>query len=257
MRKLAILSIIILTSCKTDRVTVANSCTDSTLSGVAAATDATCGASDGSLTITASGGEAPYSFRLDNGTENQSGTFNNLAGGNYTIVVTDALKCDFTLEQQINNSGGVNITALKTNDAGCGSSNGSITIQAEGGTSPYTYAINGGTSTSDDTFGSLATGAYTVSVTDDNGCTATSSATITTGVSLKNNIMPIISSNCAISGCHNGSQFPNLTTSTAVINNASSIKSLTASGSMPRNGSLVQSDIDLIACWVNDGAQNN
>lgn len=69
--------------------------------------------------------------------------------------------------------------------------------------------------------------------------------------------MPIIQKDCAISGCHNGSQSPRLETNQEVIANAARIKSETQAGSMPRNRTLSDQEIELIACWVDDGALNN
>ena len=70
-------------------------------------------------------------------------------------------------------------------------------------------------------------------------------------------IQGIIASNCAISGCHDGSISPDLTTFNTIQSRASRIKARTANGSMPRGRTLTQTEIDLIACWVDDGALEN
>ena len=68
----------------------------------------------------------------------------------------------------------------------------------------------------------------------------------------------IIVTKCAISGCHNGStSLPDFRSLATVQANSGNIKSFTQTGFMPRNGSLSQNEIDLIACWVDDGALNN
>ncbi|MEP6734838.1 MAG: hypothetical protein ABJA70_04925 [Chryseolinea sp.] len=86
-------------------------------------------------------------------------------------------------------------------------------------------------------------------------------------VSFANDINPIINTKCAIEGdggCHNGGNGPTL--DWRVFNNfqghASSVKDritrpATASGHMPKIGSLTDDQIRLLICWVNQGAQNN
>lgn len=58
-----------------------------------------------------------------------------------------------------------------------GSANGSINISVSGGSTPYHYAWTGGATTQNRT--NLTPGSYTVTVTDNNGCTAAATASIT------------------------------------------------------------------------------
>jgi hypothetical protein len=75
--------------------------------------------------------------------------------------------------------------------------------------------------------------------------------------SLVNDVMPIISTRCAISGCHNGTRSPDLRTKQGVLTNATSIRSQVKSGRMPRNSKLNSSQIAAIVCWVEQGALDN
>jgi len=78
----------------------------------------------------------------------------------------------------------------------------------------------------------------------------------TTDVSYTNDINLLLTQKCA--PCHiGGGQFPDLTTYESVSQNAAAIKAQTQSGNMPRGGSLTQDQIDLIACWVDNGALDN
>ena len=78
----------------------------------------------------------------------------------------------------------------------------------------------------------------------------------TTDVSYANDIDPLLTQKCA--PCHiGGGQFPDLTTYASVSQNAELIKTVTQNGTMPQNGFLTQDQIDLIACWVDNGALNN
>lgn len=81
------------------------------------------------------------------------------------------------------------------------------------------------------------------------------------GVSFSNTIEPIISMNCAVSGCHvNGNQLPTLETYEQIAANAAMIRHRTSNGIMPppTSGiSISQEEIDNIACWVDAGAPQN
>lgn len=70
-------------------------------------------------------------------------------------------------------------------------------------------------------------------------------------------VAPIISSSCAISGCHNGSQAPTLTTFDQISANASNINAQVQSGAMPKSGALTTAQKNIIKCWVQSGALNN
>lgn len=80
----------------------------------------------------------------------------------------------------------------------------------------------------------------------------------TTGTSWAVDIKPIMEKNCAITGCHNGvSRSNDFREFTSAKSHAKSIKSKTQDRSMPFDGALTQNEIDLIACWVDDGALQN
>jgi hypothetical protein len=79
-----------------------------------------------------------------------------------------------------------------------------------------------------------------------------------TGTSWSNDILPIMEKNCAITGCHNGtSRSNNFSQYASAKSFAKTIKSKTQDRTMPFDGSLTQQQIDLIACWVDDGALQN
>ena len=221
-----------------------------------ASEDVACGDSNGSFTVSARGGQGPYTYSSEI-EENTTGEFIQLTAGSYTVIATDANGCNADLTIAIQNVDGVRLDEINVSDAGCGSSNGSINISASGGQEPYSYIINGGESQESNQFTDLKGGDYTVSVQDQTGCEITQEVNISTGVSFQNSIKSIIETSCAVSGCHNGSVSPNLTTLSTIQSRASAIKSRTASGSMPRGSTLSQTEIDLIACWVDDGALDN
>src|SRR5207244_1258244 len=151
-------------------------------SSISAQTNVACfGGSTGSVTVAGSGGTGPYSYAIDGVTFGISGTFNNLAAGPYTVTVKDSKGCTTTQPVTITQPAsalGSSISS-QTNVACFGGSTGSVTVAGSGGTSPYSYAIDGVTFGVSGTFNNLAAGPYTVTVKDANGCTTTQPVTIT------------------------------------------------------------------------------
>jgi hypothetical protein len=221
-------------------------------------TDANCGIADGSAQLSASAGEGPYTFSSDQFTSDGNGLFANLPAGNHTFTVTDGNKCTGTLAVSIGNVDGVTATIAVTNDAGCGGTLGEITVDASMGLAPYLYKVGDGAFQDNNVLSGLTNSSHTVTVKDANDCEFSQSTIISSGISYTASISPIIIASCATSGCHNGSNsLPDFNQFSNVQMNAAGIKSRTQSGNMPKGGSLDQSQIDLIACWVDDGALNN
>lgn len=143
---------------------------------VSAVTDASCnGAADGSLTASAGDGTPGYTYAWSSGAN--AATANGLGAGTYTVTVTDANGCTAVTTGTVNEPTPVTASISASSDALCnGSSDGSATATGNGGTPGYTYQWSNGTFT--DINNGLAAGTYTVTVTDANGCTATTTATI-------------------------------------------------------------------------------
>jgi SprB repeat/Secretion system C-terminal sorting domain len=132
-------------------------------------------ANNGSVSVSVSGGVAPYTYLWSNGIPTSS--VSNLAPGTYSVIVTDANGCVTTCMVTIT---GVVITPLTVDATGTNAtsgSNGSATATTAGGTGPYTYLWSNGATTQ--TITGLAPGTYTVTVTDANGQTATDVVVIT------------------------------------------------------------------------------
>ncbi len=220
-------------------------------------TDTQCGVSAGGFTFTATGGEGTLTYKLNDQAVETAGTLEDLAAGTYTLTVSDENECSDELVVTISNLDGVNITSAEATVSGCGSTNGTISIAATGGVPPYQYKVGSGAFQESEVLSGLGTGTHTVTVTDANECETSTSAKILSGVSFEQSIMPIIDLNCAASDCHGGSQSPNLTTLATIQSVATTIKAVTKNKTMPKVGSLTEEEIDLIACWVDDGALNN
>ena len=142
--------------------------------------DATCEGMNGAITLQSSGGSGMISFSLNNGPAQSTNTFLNLAPGNYEIFIEDENGCtDFLSVQVLNQGEAPEITEILTIDASCSGNDGAIDISAIGGTSIYQYSIdNGADFQSSPFFSGLSAGVFTVTVLDDNGCTATAEVTL-------------------------------------------------------------------------------
>lgn len=218
--------------------------------------DATCNQTDGSIEVKASGGSGNYRFKMDGGAAQTSSVFTNVGAGIYEITAVDANDCSGTVEVAVANLNGLNIT-FEASAAGCKTTDGSISVTAFDGAEPYQFKLQDGAFTTSNTFSSLSTGTYTLLVKDAAGCEISQAINIRSGVSFASSVSPIITDKCAINACHNGSQFPDLRVFKNIRDNASKIKTVTGNGTMPLNGSLTQNEIDMIACWVDDGAPDN
>lgn len=144
---------------------------------VAANTGVSCnGGSDASITLTVSGGTAPYTYSWAPVAGNAA-TINNLPAGTYDCTVTDANGCVQTTSVIVTEPTTLITTIGLTANPSCsGMTDGQAGVIASGGTPPYTYLWNGGQTGSTAT--NLGGGAYSVTVTDANGCTSTENLTL-------------------------------------------------------------------------------
>ncbi|MES2132171.1 MAG: PKD domain-containing protein [Bacteroidota bacterium] len=134
------------------------------------------GTSTGTVNVTGSGGTPGYQYQI-NGTGFQTaGSFTAVPANTHIIQVRDANGCTATQTVTVTQPTAL-ADVLATQNANCTAANGSITATPSGGTSPYTYAWTGGGGSGSVTTG-LVSGTYSVTVTDNNGCTLVSSATI-------------------------------------------------------------------------------
>lgn len=173
-------------------ITDANGCTATASSTVTQPTvlsastgstmNVTCnGGSNGSASSNATGGLTPYTYLWSNGATTSSVT--GISAGTYTVTVTDDNGCTSTASTTITEPTALTASTTLDKNVSCnGGSDGELTGSGSGGSSSYTYSwSNGGTTASQV---SLPAGTYTVTITDNNGCTATSSKTITSPAAL-------------------------------------------------------------------------
>lgn len=153
--------------------------------GIAIPTNVSCnGLSDGSISVTTSGGIAPYQFLWSyNGITTQNLT--NVPAGNYTVTITDTSGCTYEiLDIQISENPPLN-AGITSTPTGCSvNSTGTATVTASGGTGAgtYTYLWTPGNFNTA-TISGLSAQTYTVTVTDSNQCSTQSSVVIGTSSS--------------------------------------------------------------------------
>lgn len=142
-----------------------------------------CSACNGSASVTVSGGTGPFTYNWSPAPGGGQGTPNatGLCAGTYTVTVTDQLSCSPPTTMAITvgaSSPSLTITPTQTNVACFGACNGTASLSVSGGTPGYTYnwLPSGGTASSAT---GLCPGVYTCDVSDQGGCTATITVTIT------------------------------------------------------------------------------
>lgn len=139
------------------------------------ATPASCNASDGSATANALGGTGTLTYSWAPGGQTTS-TATGLSAGNYIVTVTDSNGCAQANAITVPSLSNLTSSATQTNVLCNGASSGSATMNANGGTTPYSYNWTGGQATS--TASGLSAGTYVCQITDANGCTSTQTVTI-------------------------------------------------------------------------------
>ena len=136
--------------------------------------DVSCnGGNDGSATATPQGGTGPFTYAWSNGAT--TSTINNLSAGSYSVTVSDGGNCNIVSSVTVAQPSAITLSLQPTPAAG--GNNGAVNLTVGGGTAPYTYSWNNGSTSQD--INNLAPGTYSVTVTDNNGCTNSGSVQVT------------------------------------------------------------------------------
>ncbi|MBU0763246.1 MAG: hypothetical protein KJ607_00260, partial [Bacteroidetes bacterium] len=139
--------------------------------------DAQCNESNGMAWVTVTGGTNPYSFIWDDPLSQTTDTAYNLSEGQYNVTVTDATGCNDSASVVINNSDGPVITVDSLISVDCfGGDDGAIYLNVTGD-AQNTFLWSNSMTTED--IDSLASGVYTIAVTDTNNCSVIDSFSIT------------------------------------------------------------------------------
>lgn len=131
-------------------------------------TDPLCnGSTDGQATVTAAGGNGPYTYAWSGGSTQQTAT--NLGAGSSTVTVTDAGGCTATDNVTLTEPDVILPNAYANYTSGPGACDGSAFTNPSGGTPPYTYSWSNGDNTQ--AGAAMCAGPQTITVTDANNCT--------------------------------------------------------------------------------------
>ena len=134
------------------------------------------GGTDGSITVVAAGGTAPFTYDFGNGAQNAN-TASNLGAGSYPVTVTDANGCTATAMADVSEASAFTVDVTVT-DATCDdSTDGSATVTSTGTGVTYIFSNN----QTGDTATGLAPATYTVTATDAAGCETVSTFTVGAG----------------------------------------------------------------------------
>lgn len=158
------------TSCSTCCLAPLNLNSSSTVSS--------CSANNGTATTTSSNGTGPFTYSWNTNPVQTTQTATNLGPGQYIVTVTDAGGCSSTDTVNVLGQGNLGIAPTSTNVTCNGGNNGFAQATPTGGTGPFTYSwtpnVSNGSSANN-----LTAGTYSVTITDNFGCTATQTFNIT------------------------------------------------------------------------------
>jgi len=153
------------------------------LSALPTSVDAGCSLSNGSASVTVSGGTSPYVYTWNHGITTTSASLAGISAGAYAIVIKDSKGCTDSTIALVNNTGGPAISIISTTDVSCGILNqGAALSSYSGGTSPYTFLWNNGSTAQN--LSNVGAGNYNVTVTDNSGCKGLATAMIQNNIPL-------------------------------------------------------------------------
>lgn len=130
---------------------------------------------DGSIDITANGGTGMLSYLWDNGVgliEDPE----NLSAGTYTVSVQDANNCTEVASVDVTEPEEILVSTFSTGESMVDANDGTASVEVTGGTLPYMYLWSSGDTS--DMIIDKSPGLYTITITDDNGCTAMADVSI-------------------------------------------------------------------------------
>lgn len=137
-------------------------------------------AEDGAIVVEIIDGNSDdYEYSMDGATFINRNSFKDLPAGNYDIYLRDSIDCVFTYPFAIEESTAPSLNIDLQPITCFGNQNGVVTIQAQGGVQPFTYALNNGNFSTQNTFDNLGANTYAALARDANGCIYTESFTLT------------------------------------------------------------------------------
>jgi gliding motility-associated-like protein len=128
------------------------------------------GFSDGNFSVIGSGGVSPFTYSFNNGAFASTDSFSNLVAGNYNVITIDQVGCRDTVVVSITQPSALLYTTVVDSVKCFGQSTGKITVNASGGTTPYTYIMDGTISQATNIFSNLISDTFAIRVRDAKQC---------------------------------------------------------------------------------------
>ena len=162
------------------------------------------GFANGSFKLDAIGGYPPYQYSFDGGAYNLISSYNNLGPATYSLNVRDARGCFVFVSAEITEPLPLTSVAVNVKNVSCfGGNDAQFEVEAQGGTVPFVYSKNGGTSfQSVKIFDTLLKGTYPVQVKDANNCLFSFTVVISEPTLLQTTVGSVVNAAC---GQANGS----------------------------------------------------
>jgi hypothetical protein len=243
-----------------------NPCASKTITVSGSTNPSAAGQSNGSVTATATGSTG-FTYNINGGSFQNTGSFNNLAAGTYAVIAKDADGCtgsqSFTIAQTDPCIGKIfTVSGLSTASEKC-SSTGTIVVTAVGG-SGLTYSINGTAYQASGTFTAVAAGTYNISAKDADGCVKAGTAVMVNAPmagTAFTAVKTMMQTSCAVTGCHSGGNPTgglNFTNDCTIVTSWDRIKARAIDASpsvMPPspNTALSATDKQKITDWITAG----
>jgi hypothetical protein len=154
---------------------------------------------DGTASVNPTGGAQGYTYLWSDPQMQTTSTAIELAGGTYTVVVTDANGCQNSRLQNVGSTSSLNLdNGSKTNATCAGYGDGTAAVDAQGGDGSYTYLWNDPAQQSGPVASGLTAGVYAVTVTDGTGCQSNRSFNINEPEPVGSTILELIADSCGL-----------------------------------------------------------
>ncbi len=143
------------------------------------------GMNDGMCGITVSGGTAPYTYLWNDKFKSTSSSISNIGQGNYKVVITDANGCTMTQSYILQDPPVLKLSITAADEKCPGANDGSASCKLLSGNGPFNFSWSQANIGNINTATGLSPGAYSVTVSNSNGCTIEQDFTI-------NNALPLV-----------------------------------------------------------------
>jgi len=209
------------------------------------------GSLNGSAQVIVTGGTPDYSYLWSNSASSQtSQSANNLSAGNHSVTVTDSNGCTVSANIYLTQPEQLNISAVVNNNVSCyGFSDGSATATANGGVPGYNFSWNDPFGTVGPNANQLPYGTWTVSVTDQNYCSAQTQVTISQPPQLN---ASVVSNNVRCFGESNGYIIVTASGGTVGTEGYNYLWNISGNGNVPYAQNLVAGSYTVIVSDLNN-----